>query len=67
MEPISTRYVSDVQLETLYNIKRRTWQQWRFRGQGPAYTKAGRLIRYDLRDVEAWLERDKTNITKVAA
>jgi Helix-turn-helix domain len=69
MEPNSTRYVSDIQLEALYNINRRTWQQWRFRGHGPAYTKAGRLVRYDLRDVEAWLGRDKMNSdgTRLAA
>lgn len=61
METTPARYVSDTQLEKLYSIKKRTWEQWRFRGKGPRYCKVGRLVRYDLRDVEAWLERDKTN------
>lgn len=60
MEPNCTRYVSDIELEALYGINRRTWQQWRFRGQGPRYSKAGRLVRYDVRDVEAWLAAHKT-------
>ena len=28
---------------------------WRSRGQGPAYVKVGRLVRYKRADVEAWI------------
>jgi predicted DNA-binding transcriptional regulator AlpA len=60
MESIVAKYASDVLLEKLYDINRRTWRQWRMRGQGPRYTKVGaRLVRYDLRDVEAWLAEYK--------
>ena len=63
MEPIAPKYASDVLLEKLYDINRRTWRQWRLRGQGPRYTKVNgtRLVRYDLRDVEAWLAQYKQN------
>ena len=36
-----------------------TWACWRARGEGPAYLKLGRLIRYRRRDVEMWLERHR--------
>ena len=64
MQSTPTRYASDAQLELLYGIKTRTWQQWRFRGQGPRYTKAGRLVRYSLDDVESWLQQSKKGVAQ---
>jgi predicted DNA-binding transcriptional regulator AlpA len=29
---------------------------WRRQGRGPAYIKAGRSVRYLVRDLDAWLE-----------
>ncbi len=29
---------------------------WRMKGVGPRFTRAGRLIRYRLSDVDAWLD-----------
>lgn len=63
MKSIPTKYASDVLPEQVFDINRRTWRQWRLRGQGPCYTKVNetRLVRYDLRDVEAWLTQYKRN------
>ena len=38
-----------------------TLRSWRYKGEGPPYIKVGRLIRYRLSDVEAWLERNTVN------
>jgi hypothetical protein len=35
----------------------RTLEQWRYRGVGPRYVKAGRDVRYRWQDVETWLEQ----------
>lgn len=32
-----------------------TLRNWRYRGEGPAYTTAGGRVRYARPDVEAWL------------
>lgn len=33
----------------------RTYQQWRYRGEGPPYIKCGKAVRYSLRELDAWL------------
>jgi hypothetical protein len=47
--------VSEEQLEEITGVARRTWQDWRLRNKGPAYIKAGRLVRYDVETVAQWL------------
>lgn len=32
-----------------------TLANWRYRGEGPRYVKAGRLIRYRAVDLDSWL------------
>lgn len=34
-----------------------TLQLWRHRGSGPPFVKLGRLVRYRLEDVDAWVGR----------
>lgn len=36
-----------------------TLAQWRHRGIGPRYIKVGKHVRYDERDVLAWLEANR--------
>jgi hypothetical protein len=33
-----------------------TLSDWRTKGIGPAYVKVGRLIRYRIADLDAWLD-----------
>jgi predicted DNA-binding transcriptional regulator AlpA len=54
--PSNKRFVSDVEIEATFGINRRTLQNWRVLGRGPLYKKFGSAVRYDLRDVEAWIE-----------
>ena len=36
-------------------VSRATLQSWRYAGRGPRYIKIGRLIRYRVADVDAYL------------
>jgi len=44
----------------------RTLQQWRYRGEGPPYIKAGKAVRYSLRDLDAWLVEHRVEPRKAA-
>ena len=37
----------------------RTLQRWRTKGKGPAFTKIGRKIFYELNDLQEWIDRGK--------
>lgn len=54
--PTIKRFLSDSDVEALYGIPRRTLQNWRVLGRGPLYRKFGNGVRYDVRDLEAWIE-----------
>jgi predicted site-specific integrase-resolvase len=36
-----------------------TLKDWRYRGVGPAFTRAGRLVRYDWADVRRYLQEHR--------
>lgn len=42
------------------NLSERTLEQWRWEGKGPAFEKVGRLVRYRLSAIEAWLVQQRT-------
>jgi len=54
-DPRVPRLVSEQQLEEITGIGARTWQDWRLKRKGPRFIKCGRLVRYDLAEVERWL------------
>jgi hypothetical protein len=39
----------------LLSLSVRTLQSWRLRGNGPAFVRAGRAIRYRRRDLISWI------------
>lgn len=47
---LTTREVAE-----LLKIPPRTVEDWRISGSGPRYRKIGKHVRYELRDVLAWL------------
>ena len=53
----SKRHLSTKELSTRLGVSVKTIEAWRYRGEGPAYVKFGRLVRYDIETVEAF-ERD---------
>ena len=48
-------YLTPMETAQLLKVSEGTLRQWRWLGRGPAFTKAGRRVLYDRRDLEAWL------------
>jgi len=44
-----------------------TLAKWRITGEGPVFYRVGRAIRYDPKDVQAWLDSRKVRSTSEAA
>jgi predicted DNA-binding transcriptional regulator AlpA len=52
--------VSTQELERMTGIKRRTYERWRLLGQGGPqfiHVGGGKLVRYRVSAIEAWLQR----------
>lgn len=43
----------------------RTLSQWRYLGRGPAYVKVGGRVRYRRSDVEAWMQDNRVETSRV--
>ena len=56
-------------LAKMLNLKPQTLAAWRHHGRnGLPYNKVGRAVRYDLREVQQWLDsRTGTSTTELAA
>lgn len=48
------------QLSEILNVKPKTIYDWTHKGQIP-YIKIGRLLRFDLNDIERWIRNKKHN------
>ena len=53
---LQRRFVSEVELEQVTGISRRTWQKHRLFNHGPRYYKIHGSIRYELEEVLAWIK-----------
>ena len=47
--------LDEPKLAARLGVSRATLQSWRYAGRGPKYIKIGRLIRYRVADVDAYL------------
>lgn len=54
--------VDEASLAARLGVSRATLQSWRYSGQGPAYVKVGRFVRYRDSDIEAFLERNAKGV-----
>lgn len=54
----------EVHAAKLLNLSVRTLQAWRLRGDGPAFVRAGRAIRYRRSDLIAWIN-ENTVVKKI--
>lgn len=43
----------------------RTLEKYRTAGRGPAYLKLGRIVRYELRELEAWMDARRVSSTSM--
>ena len=50
------RFLSDIEIEASFGIPRKTLQNWRLLGRGPVYRKFGNSVRYDVADLETWIQ-----------
>jgi hypothetical protein len=50
------RFISDVEVEALYGIPRKTLQNWRILGRGPVFKKFGSACRYEVAALDKWID-----------
>lgn len=60
-------YLSPEDFAKLTGVPAGTQAQWRYRGVGPVFIKAGRRVLYSRRAVEEWLEANTHTQTGGAA
>ncbi len=49
------RLITEKDLATALVMRPQSLADWRHRGQGPRYLKLGHLVRYQVADVQDWL------------
>ena len=52
--PSSKTFFKEDELAERWRISVKALQRWRQVGEGPSFVKIGRVVRYELRDVEAF-------------
>ena len=50
------RFLKEKELGSILDVRIKTLQRWRLQGTGPKYKKLGGAVRYDISDVEAWIQ-----------
>jgi hypothetical protein len=56
LAPEHEALLTEVDAADFLRMSMRTLQAWRCRGQGPAFVRAGRAIRYRRADLAAWID-----------
>jgi hypothetical protein len=54
--------ICETELARRANVSTAVLRKWRREGKGPRFLKLGRLIRYLVRDVDAWLEAHAVDV-----
>jgi hypothetical protein len=55
--------LTEVQAADVLNLSVRTLQAWRTKRTGPSFVRAGRAIRYRMRDLVAWMDANTVSST----
>jgi hypothetical protein len=53
------KYLIENEVSMMLSMSIQTLMNWRFQGKGPAYTKAGRAVRYLYDDIVSFMEERK--------
>ena len=53
------RLLTTDEVAGLLRVPRATLDAWSYRGVGPVFSKVGRHRRYDERDLEEWIRRQR--------
>lgn len=51
----------EADLAALLKVQPVTCEKWRANNRGPAFIRIGRLVRYRLSDVQAWIARNRVD------
>jgi hypothetical protein len=54
-------YLNDVQAANYLNLAKQTLRNWRLLSKGPAYSRAGRAIRYSVDDLRAFMDQNRVS------
>jgi hypothetical protein len=57
--PMVVTAVDENQASKILGVAVQTLRNWRHLRRGPAYVKMGRSVRYQVKDLEAYLQRKK--------
>ena len=57
--PTEEEYLKDDEAANFLNLSKQTLRNWRTQGRGPAYSKAGRAVRYSLEDLRRYMEKNR--------
>lgn len=61
IQPATKRYNSPEFAAEYLGIKIQTLANWRVEGRGPKFYRVGRLVRYRIEDLEAWIETSNSS------
>lgn len=66
-EALVSRLVTERDASELLGVSVRTLQKWRLQGNGPRFVKLGHAVRYDVKDLEAYIEDGRRRSTSDSA
>ena len=66
-QALVSRLVTERDASELLGVSVRTLQKWRLQGNGPQFVKLGHAVRYDVKDLEAYIERARRRSTSDSA
>jgi hypothetical protein len=55
-------FLNDVEAAKFLRLSPQTLRNWRTQSRGPAYSRAGRAIRYAMEDLRAFMARNRVKI-----
>ena len=53
------RFVNDVEAAKILSVSPQTLRNYRHLGRGPAYSKRGRMVRYQIRNLLSYMEQGR--------
>lgn len=53
------RLLDTANAATYLDLEQGTLENWRYQRKGPPCVKFGRLVRYDLKDLDKWIDDQK--------
>lgn len=58
-----SRLLTEKEAAEILNVSIKTMQFWRLVGNGPPFTKLGRLVRYELKELQNFIQQNRRKNT----